>query len=694
MRSRWYHPPVLHAPTDHGHGKAVTWLELFYDLIFVAAIIQLGDFLSEDVSLGGFGLFALHFVPLWLVWSGFTFYENRFNIDDVAHRLVIIVKMFAVGLMAISSHQAMAGEPALFALAWTIVQLIIVGLHVRTWLQVPETRAYCRYWGGVFAVGAAATGISIFIPGVWTYALWAVAILAVILSPMAAPARELSNRFPLDQHHLAERYGLLTIIVLGESFVKVLSYLTAPEVEPEYLLKGGFNLALTCCVWWIYFDDVAGAKVKEQRGAWVVWFLAHLPLAASVTAVGVAVKKAVAFGFHEPAPDKYRWLLAGSLALTFLSVAIIDSVTERRNAKLSDGARVAVRAASAFIILLLGQIGSGMDGGMFLAVVAAVCGAQVLFDIAMAPFEETTETSSAELVAELEKRRLAEGESPTRLNRVDISEAVVRGAPPGLRQDLYFFFLEGSWVRLILTWCFLYLVVNVVFAGLYLLEPGSITGDAEGFADAFFFSVQTMSTIGYGALAPATPYGDLMVTIEAGVGMLFVALGTGLMFAKASRPVSAVLFSERMVVTDFHGKRTLFIRMANARGNEVVEARVSVNAMLSEVSPEGQHMRRIRPLKLVRASTPMFVLSFVAMHVIDEDSPLYGRDLVDGSDGVQAFIVTLAGHDSTYGQQTHARTIYYPEDIREGEQFVDVISQLPDGRLMLDLTRFHDTEPV
>ena len=667
MRSRWYHPPVLHAPTDHSHGKAVTWLELFYDLIFVAAIIQLGDFLSESVSLGGFGLFALHFVPLWLVWSGFTFYENRYNIDDVAHRLSIIVKMFAVGLMAITSHQAMAGEPALFAAAWTGVNLILVLLHVRTWYQVPETREYSRYWGGVFAVAAVATGISVFVPAPYTYGLWLVAVVGVMASPLSKPARALSERLPLDQHHLSERYGLLTIIVLGESFVKVLSYLTAPEVEWEYLLKGFFNMGLTCCVWWIYFDDVAGSNIKKQRGAWVVWFFAHLPLAASVTAVGVAVKKAVTFGFHEPAPDKYRWLLAGSLALTFLSVALIDSITERKNAKLSDGARVAVRAASAGVILLLGQIGSGMDGGVFLAVVAAVCGAQVLFDIAMAPFEESSETTSAETIAELERKKREAGDNTPVKVRSDIGSAVVRGAPSALRQDLYFFFLEGSWLRLILTWCFLYLMVNVVFAGLYLLEPGSIGGGQEGFADAFFFSVQTMSTIGYGGLSPATEYADLMVTIEAGVGMLFVALGTGLMFAKASRPQSAVIFADKVVVNEFHGKPTLFLRMGNARGNEVVEARVAVNALISELSPEGTHMRRIRELKLVRSSTPLFVLSFVAMHVIDEDSPLHGMQLDDEADGFLSLIVTLGGHDATYGQQTHARKLYYPEDVRVNE---------------------------
>ncbi|MCP4808106.1 MAG: hypothetical protein GY913_31380 [Proteobacteria bacterium] len=174
--------------------------------------------------------------------------------------------------------------------------------------------------------------------------------------------------------------------------------------------------------------------------------------------------------------------------------------------------------------------------------------------------------------------------------------------------------------------------------------------------------------------------------------MLFVALGTGLMFAKASRPQSAVMFSEKVVVGEFHGKHTLFMRMANARGNEVVEARVNVNALTSEVSPEGKHMRRTRTLKLVRDSTPMFVLSFVVMHVIDEESPLWGIDLTSEEDGLLSLIVTLVGHDATYGTQTHARALYRPAQIREGEHFVDVISQLDDGRMMIDLTKFHDTE--
>ena len=116
MRSRWFHAPTLH----QGHGKRVSWLELFYDLIFVASIIQLGDFLSASVSLQSFGLFLLHFTPLWLAWTGFTVFANRFDVDDFLHRTLVLVQMFAVGTMAIFSHDAMEGSPAGFALAFAV----------------------------------------------------------------------------------------------------------------------------------------------------------------------------------------------------------------------------------------------------------------------------------------------------------------------------------------------------------------------------------------------------------------------------------------------------------------------------------------------------------------------------------------------------------------------------------------------
>ena len=688
MRSRWFHAPRLHV--EHQGEKKVSWLELFYDLIFVASIIQLGDALSDGVDRGD-GVwaalnFAGYFVPLWIAWTGFTFFANRYSVDDFFHRLLVFAQMFAIGAMAIAAPVAMAPvpQPRTFALAFAVAQALVAVMHLRAYRQEEQSRSYSRYWGSIFAFGAAVWLISAFVPTPWCYGLWTVGVLAILFGPLSKTSRALAQQFPLDMEHLSERYGLLTIIVLGESFVKVLSYLASGDsgAQPVYLLKGALNLLITCAVWWIYFDDVAGAKLRKGRLTFVIWLYAHIPLAIGATALGVAVKKAIKLDFSIIPDAKYDWLIAGALAVTFLSVALIDSVTERKHAELSDRMRVNVRVASAVLMLLIAQIGTTMTAGVFLGVVAAVCVAQVLFDMIMAPLEEADTVESVG-VHELAKRR----DTSARIRR-DLGDAVRRGTPSELRRDLYFFFIEGSWTRMLVSLSFVYLLINVLFAGLYMVEPESIGGG--GFTDAFAFSVQTMSTIGYGAISPQTPYGDLIVTVEAAVGLLGVAMATGLMLAKASQPRSGVLFSNNVVVAKRDGVPTLMFRAGNARGNEVVDATVSVVAIVDEITPEGEHMRKLIDLKLVRERTPMFALSWTVMHVIDEDSALFDIDWDNAEGHLLALTVTLMGHDATYGSTTHARKLYTPQDIVHNKRFVDVISELEDGRLMIDFTHFHD----
>jgi inward rectifier potassium channel len=694
MRNRWFHPPHLHTPHEDPEKRA-TWLELFYDLIFVAAFIQLGDGLSNKASLEGFAQFMGVFLCLWIAWTGFTVFVNRFTIDDFVHRLLVFVQMFSVGAMAVTAELVLEGDPYYFAGAYAIAQAMVAILYWRTWRQVPEARAASRYWGTVYTIGAVLWAASLLLPTPICYALWPIGVLVILSAPFSRQSRALQQLFPTDQEHLSERYGLLTLIVLGESFVKVLSSLRG-GAEGTALLQMSFTLLITCCVWWVYFDDVAGSKVKRKKLTNMVWLYAHLPLQASVTATGVAIKKAVHFDLSVPAPDAYRWLLSGTLGLVMLSVAIIDSVTERRQAELSDRARVNVRSASALLIFLLAPAGGSMTAATYMVLVTAVCVAQVVFDMMMAPFEDTVPVESV-TTAEL-ARRQADGEITAREARGprrSIGEAIRKGTPSELRRDLYFYFMEGSWKRYFVVLAFLYVMVNVFFAALFALQPGCIDGaNPESFADAFFFSIQTFSTIGFGALSPATEYADIIVTAEAGVGMLFVALATGLTFAKASRPRASALFSKVMVITKRHGVPTLVFRVGNARGNDVVDATITVTVLADEITPEGEHMRRLSELKLVRDRTPLFALSWTVMHVIDEDSPLYGIDWDRPDETLIAFIATLIGHDGTYGQTVYARHNYDCDDLRYGQRFVDVISQLPDGRLMIDYDKFHDTEPI
>lgn len=385
------------------------------------------------------------------------------------------------------------------------------------------------------------------------------------------------------------------------------------------------------------------------------------------------------------------------MALVLVSVSIIDSVTERRVAHLSDRARINARWISAVIVLVLAPAGRAMSGAMFLTLVTSVLVAQVVFDMMMAPLEESKHAEQGTVsTADLARQRaekLERGEvddRPTR--RRDVTETVRKGTPSELRQDLYFYFMQGGWLRVFVALVFVFLVSNVFFACLYLLEPGSITGRDSSFADAFFFSVQTMSTIGYGGLTPATPYANAIVTAEAALSIIGVAIVTGLVFAKVSRPSSSVLFSDKMIITEMHGKRVLMFRLGNARGNEIVDATMHLTVLIDEVSPEGIHMRRLHDVKLARRRTPLFVVTWSVIHEIDEDSPLRDVDWSKANEQVQLFIATVVGHDATYGQTVHARKMYHAENVHPGETFVDILSELPDGRLLIDYARFHHTK--
>ncbi|MGE4170611.1 MAG: ion channel [Candidatus Margulisiibacteriota bacterium] len=275
--------------------------------------------------------------------------------------------------------------------------------------------------------------------------------------------------------------------------------------------------------------------------------------------------------------------------------------------------------------------------------------------------------------------------------KIKFGNVVRKGAPTPLHMELYVILLGASWWQVLLLLGLAYLLINAGFALLYLLHPGSITMTVEGsFWEAFFFSVQTMSTIGYGVLAPASFYGNCLVTLESAVGLLGVALVTGLTFAKISRPRAAVVFSKPIVVANYHGKPTLMFRVGNARGSEIIEAVMSVSVLQDELSPEGQHLRRIHDLHLVRSRTPFFLLSWTVMHVIDEKSPLWGIDWEKPDLSFISIAATLVGHDAAYSQTTFARHMYLPEDVEPNRQFVDVIHQLTDGRMMIDYTKFHE----
>ena len=228
-----------------------------------------------------------------------------------------------------------------------------------------------------------------------------------------------------------------------------------------------------------------------------------------------------------------------------------------------------------------------------------------------------------------------------------------------------------------------------------MLQSGSISNARPGsFTDAFFFSVQTLGTIGYGVLTPATIYANLLVTCEVLVGIVLVALTTGLVFARVSRPTARVLFAKLAVVTMFDGVPTLMVRMGNERLSQIVQADIGMTLVRNERNREGVFMRRFHDLRLERARTPIFAMSYTAMHRVDATSPLHGFTTETLRAVGAEILVTVTGLDETMAQTVHARASYLPDEVMFEHRYLDIFGFTHDGVRAIDYRKFHSTEPV
>jgi inward rectifier potassium channel len=277
--------------------------------------------------------------------------------------------------------------------------------------------------------------------------------------------------------------------------------------------------------------------------------------------------------------------------------------------------------------------------------------------------------------------------------RVGDTQILTRGHELARLLDFYHLVLTWTWPQFFAALVFVFVLVNLTFGALFWLVPGSVTGAREGvFSDYFFFSIETFATVGYGVMSPASLYGHLMASVEILTGMVGVAITTGLVFARFSKPTARIVFSERAVVHRFEGKRALMLRLANERHNRIVEATATLSLVRPEVNAQGESFFRIHDLPLIRQSTPVFALTWTLIHPIEEGSPLYGLDAAQLADSRYRILVSVTGHDETMAASVHAVKDYEAEDLVFDGRFVDILRISPDGARVVDLTRFQDIE--
>jgi inward rectifier potassium channel len=262
----------------------------------------------------------------------------------------------------------------------------------------------------------------------------------------------------------------------------------------------------------------------------------------------------------------------------------------------------------------------------------------------------------------------------------------------GSLRDPYHWVLTLTWPQFFGALVLSYILVNLLFGTLYWLLPGSVANAGGGFFDCFFFSIETLATVGYGVMAPASAAGHVVASVEILTGMVGIALTTGLVFARFSKPTARVLFSRQAVIRDFDGERVLMLRMANERHNRIVEATARLWLVRSEVNAQGESYVRIYELRLLHARTPVFSLTWTVIHPIDQDSPLRGMDAARLASDRIRLVVSVTGHDETMAAAVYAGSEYQAGDLVFNGRFADILSTTPAGSIVVDLTHFQDIE--
>jgi inward rectifier potassium channel len=282
----------------------------------------------------------------------------------------------------------------------------------------------------------------------------------------------------------------------------------------------------------------------------------------------------------------------------------------------------------------------------------------------------------------------------SQLVRIGDREIETRGLAGGFWTDLYHRSMTVYWPVFFGSAAAIFVILNAVFAFVYSLgdEPvANVAGDRA--LGLFYFSIETLATVGYGDMHPQTDYGHFVATVEIFTGMCFLAVMTGLIFARFSRPRARFIFAEHPVVAVHQGQPTLMIRVANARNNTISQATARLWLFRVEKTVEGYELRRYYELMLDRREHPMFMLTWSIFHTIDETSPLYRMTANDLAAADATLTLNVGGVDDSSAQRLYARRLYSHRDIRWNHRYKDITSVSADGRLLIDYSLFHEVVP-
>lgn len=351
LRSSLLVRPHLRTPQE-GEERHATWLEVFYDLVVVAAVSPVAQALSQDHSATGMLAFAGLFIPVFWVWAGHTFYATRFDTDDLVYRLFTFLQMFAIVGMAVEVRDASQGETRGYSLAYLGARIILLTLLARAGRHAPAARSFIRTYLRGFGAGAALWALSILLPAPARYVLWGMSLALDLAVPWQV-WRSMDPSAAVSPSHIPERLGLFTIIVLGESISAVVRGLAGRHWEAAAIIVSALGFGSGVCVWWIYFRHLERAIGRVKMGSGQPYIYSHFPLLVGIVVMGIGVEHAI----RESGADQFRegtfGLLWGGVYLWTLGAWLLHHVMHPRKSRAA-----ALRYAGTLAILFAANLAS------------------------------------------------------------------------------------------------------------------------------------------------------------------------------------------------------------------------------------------------------------------------------------------------------------------------------------------------
>jgi low temperature requirement protein LtrA len=373
--------------------RHASWLENFYDLIVAIVVFQLSTNLNHDVSIAGFLGFVALFIPVWWSWIGVTFYNSRFETDDLGHRLLTLLQMAAAAFMAVNVPDGLGKNSAGFALSYAAIRTILVIEYLRTGRHVPSTRPLVTRYSIGFSISAGLWFVSAFVPSPFRFVFWILGLIIDISTPTLFTLH-MSVRFAPNIHHLPERFGSFTIIVLGISILGVVDGISSHKWTVESIADAALGLGIAFSLWWIYFDMVDGSEInalKSERrvGVYLSWLYIHFPLLIGFTALGVSIEHVVLSNQNIALPFAEKWLLCISVSMCLFALGVMHITSEKTNPVRNNSSKTSPMALYGIIagtvVIMIAIPDWELLPVFLMSAMAIACAGQVVLDIRRHP---------------------------------------------------------------------------------------------------------------------------------------------------------------------------------------------------------------------------------------------------------------------------------------------------------------------